>query len=58
MGYKIYAKRCPDCKENLESTHRDDFKVCGCRTWCCVDGGTRVAGTKYTDIKQTNEDTK
>lgn len=33
------AVRCRKCKKVLESTHRHDYRVCGCPADVMVDGG-------------------
>ena len=57
------ACRCKKCGTYLESTHRHDFRSCGCEARVCVDGGkdyTRrlwngEVGTFHELIEELNE---
>lgn len=33
------AIRCLDCETTIESTHRHDYRTCGCPNGAMVDGG-------------------
>lgn len=57
------AIKCNSCGDEIESTHRHDFKWCSCKS-CAVDGGLayqkRCAKSEdsYTDISEYREATR
>lgn len=53
------SAKCLNCGEEIESTHRHDFKFCSCGK-LAVDGGKdylrRLTNGNYTDTSITKDD--